>query len=94
MLDTAKQARERGLSEEQKIKQWLIKEYPNGKFRDSSKDEDINQDIDLWWEDIPISIKVQEEAIISGNLSFELEKMNRHGYWQDSWFNLGKADFY
>jgi hypothetical protein len=91
---TAGEARYSGLRAESETKAWLRRTFPNEQFREPTRAEDEQQDIDIWRNEIPYSIKTQAKALETGNLSFELRKMDRNGQWHDSWFYKGKAAYY
>jgi len=84
---------QQGLNDEAKVIEMLKKSF--NQVRKSSKQEDIEYDIDVWIGDVAISIKAQHACLRTGNLGFELEVQNRQsGEWQKSWFHNGKAKGY
>ena len=91
---TGLEARRAGLSSERDTRAWLRRTFPGDRFKDPTREEDEQWDIDVWWNDVPYSIKTQGKALETGNLSFELRKMDRNGQWQDSWFYRGQAKVY
>lgn len=61
----------------------------------SSKHEDMQLDIDVWVDTIPVSIKAQHICLRTGNLGFELEVQDRHtNMFAKSWYYQGQARLY
>lgn len=61
----------------------------------SSKENNINLDIDAWDEnEFSYSIKCQHTALKTGNLAFELSTKNANGSCSKSWYYTGKSDDY
>ena len=61
----------------------------------SSKEDNINLDIDAWDSDeFSYSIKCQHTALKTGNLAFELATTDKTGKSKPSWFKTGRADTY
>jgi hypothetical protein len=83
---------QQGLNDEQKVIQFLVEK--GYEIRNSTREENIQQDIDVYVNGVPVSIKCQHTASRTGNLCFELETIDREGIRKDSWFRTGKADSY
>jgi hypothetical protein len=85
----------RGLSDEKLIIQFLKDGFiKRGHLvKESSKDENIYDDIDVWVNSTPFSIKCYGKYTPQ-NFLCELETMDKFGQWSDSWFLNGKAKHY
>lgn len=84
----------KGLSDEQLVIEFLQKSLGMDKVRLGTREEDINQDIDVHVAGVPCSIKAQHTATRTGNVCFELETVDEEGVRQDSWYRTGKAMCY
>lgn len=83
-----------GLRDEQAVIEFLQKSLGMDKVRVGTRDEDINQDIDVHVAGVPCSIKAQHTATRTGNVCFELTTTNKEGVEEDSWYRTGKAMCY
>lgn len=83
----------KGYSEERRIKYYLIGLGDN--VEESSTEDDIYHDIDIWWNGEPCSIKAQHSGVKYGNIYFELKQLEKDsGNWVDSWYYYSKAVYY
>ena len=85
----------RGLIGEAVAWSTLRQTYPLSTLRMAHSVENIEQDIDLWVDGVPVSIKTQHKGVETGNYSFELEQQLRSGKWvKDHGFWCSKAQTY
>ena len=84
-----------GLAEERRIKMFLLS--LGFQVTNSSKEENIWEDIDCWIGTTSVSIKAQHSSLNYPGITacFELEqKLTGTDIWEPSWFYNGKADKY
>lgn len=83
----------KGLEKESRIRAFL--DRIGFRTLDSTKKQNILEDIDCLLGSITVSIKAQDTAAKTGNLCFELEVLNRKTReWEKSWYHNGSATDY
>lgn len=83
----------KGYSEERRIKYYL--KGLGDIVEDSSTEDDICHDIDLWWNSKACSIKAQHSGLKYGNIYFELKQLEKDTLnWVDSWYYYSQAEYY
>lgn len=95
----------KGLSDQEKVENFLIDSL-GWKTRKPTRDEDCNQDIDLWAtigessNYYPISIKCPHQGLKYGHIGFETDvqvfdhETGQPTWLGSSWFQNGKAEYY
>lgn len=86
-------AYQNGITDENIIINKLLTRFPNKVFTSSQQDNILN-DIDMWINNKPVSIKCYAPNT-PANFAFELQNLHRDtNKWNDSWYYTGKASAY
>ncbi|TFI51015.1 hypothetical protein BLD44_028480 [Mastigocladus laminosus UU774] len=93
---TVSETYRKGLTDEQRILDWLTNCGDFQQVEKSSKEDDVINDIDAYvWKNgkrFTVSIKSQQRAVSTGNLCFELQVLDRDSLlWEPSWYHKDKA---
>lgn len=94
-METSRQVWQYGYQEEMRIKKFLLSLGFN--VTNSSKHENIFEDIDCWVGETPISIKAMHKSLQypGATMCFELEqRLTGTDVWEKSWYYNGKAEKY
>ena len=93
-LKTPKQEWDEGLNQEARVFQWL--ESRGLTVQPSTKEENVYNDIDVWVNKKPTSIKSPRSESVNRyrRIPLELQTQYSDGTWLDSWFKYGKAEVY
>ena len=93
-LKTPKQEWNEGLNQETRVINWL--ESRGLTVQPSTKEQNVYNDIDVWVNNKPTSIKSPrpESVYRYRRIPLELKTQYSDGSWLDSWFRYGKAEVY